>query len=323
VDPESLPVIYEAEQGADWLSETVWAQANPNLGVSISLDYLRKEFAKARRLPRYENSVRRLHLNQWTEQACRWITLESWDANAGELPHEELRTLLKGRACYGGMDLATTTDLAALSLVFPPAEGTEGRRDEGTKEGDDRWFLLRWAWLPRESAESRSRGEKSREAPYEQWGRQGLIELTPGNVIDYGAIRRRIVSLAGEYDLRELGYDPYSAEYLCNQQLGGEDGLPVAPVRQGYLSMSPPSKLFEQLVLGGKLIHGNDPVLRWAAAHVTVRQDANENLMPDKKSSKERIDPIVATIIALARAMVQGGVKKSIYDDRPGGLMSF
>lgn len=300
-DGAFLPAIYEAAADDDWADPKVWRKANPNLGVSVSADYLAGECEKAKRIPRYENTFRRLHLNQWTEQSSRWISLEAWDACCGDVDAVALRERLRGRRCYGGIDLSSTTDLTAFALVFPPDEPGQ------------KWHTLRWSWVPEDSAAERSRG-KRKEAPYVTWANRGLIELTPGRTIEYALIRKRINELRQLYDIQEVGYDPWNAQYLCAEQLGSEDGLQTVAIRQGMGSMSEPSKVFERLVLSGALLHGGDPVTRWAVSHLSVRTDANDNYMPDKKSSGDRIDPVVATIIALARASLHGNGGRSIYE---------
>jgi len=156
------------------------------------------------------------------------------------------------------------------------------------------------AWIPGESARRRERRDR---VPYETWAQAGHIRLTDGNVIDYRAIRARVNDLRKEFDIREIGYDPYNAEYLCNQQLGDEDGFEVVPVRQGFLSLSEPSKHLEKLVVSGKLRHGGNPVLRWHASNVSIRMDPSGCIKPDKAKSTERIDGIAALVTALHRAL--------------------
>lgn len=296
-DRAFLPILYEADRDDDWTDPKVWHKANPNLDVSVSREYLERECEHAKDSPSYENTFKRLHLNIVTEQATRWLNMDAWDACASAINPDALT----GRTCYGGLDLATTTDLASFAMVFPPDT------DDGIYQ------VLCWSWCPKDTAAKR---ERSGEAPYLTWARKEHIELTPGNVIDYRYIRRRVNELGKLYNIREIGYDPYNAEYLCNQQLGDEDGFVTVPVRQGMLSMSPPTKELEKLILSKQISHGGDPVLRWAVSHLTVRTDAAGNLKPDKEHSTERIDPIVATIIALSRAMVQTEDPASVYEQR-------
>ena len=124
-------------------------------------------------------------------------------------------------------------------------------------------------------------------------------------MIDYRAIRRQIKEDAERYVVGEIGYDPWNAERLCNQQLGQEDGFEVTEVRQTMPSLGPPTAEFEKLMQAGRLWHGGDPILAWMASHCTVRHDDNDNIMPSKGHSAARIDGIVAAIIGLSRAMFQ------------------
>ena len=176
-----LPVIYEATLDDDWTDPEVWAKANPNLGVSVSMEYLERECRRARETPTYENTFKRLHLNMRTQQDVRWLSLEQWDAcggdsigAAGPIDEEELR----GQECHVGLDLSTTTDVSALVMVF---------RDE-----DGVVTLVPRFWIPGDNAKKRENRDR---VPYVTWARQGLIEMTPGNVVDYDVIRTRINEL--------------------------------------------------------------------------------------------------------------------------------
>jgi phage terminase large subunit-like protein len=282
-DSAFLPVIYEAAPDADWTDPEVWAKANPNLGVSVSAEYLERECRRAQETPTYENTFKRLHLNMRTQQDVRWLSLEQWDAS-GELPVYEDE--LRGRECYAGLDLSTTTDVSALVLVF-------------RNEEDGEVTLLPFFWIPGDNAHKRENRDR---VPYETWARQGLIEMTAGNVVDYDVIRRRINELGKEYDIREIAIDPWNATHLSTQLTN--DGFEVVHFGQGYKDMTAPSKELEKLVVSGKLRHGGHPVLRWMASNVAVEMDAAGNLKPSKKKSTERIDGIVAAIMGLGRAMV-------------------
>lgn len=317
-DPAMLPAIWEAPRDADIYDEAVWATANPNLGVSVSIDYLRGEAAKAKRLPRVEQNFRQLHLNQWVSSTAGWLSGDLWDACNGEHGRHELAEMLKGRPCYGGLDLSATTDLTSFSLVFPP-EGIDPAAfidADADAPPQSPWYVLVWSWLPQEAALGRSHRRRVREAPYDRWSQAGFLTMTDGGAVDYSVIRKTVNDLAKQYDIREIGYDPYNAEYVANQQLGQQDGLPMVVVRQGFLSLSSATKMFEALLLRRELLHGADPVLRWAALNAMLRYDANDNFMVDKKKSTSRIDPLAATIIAMSRAIAHGAVRKSVYEER-------
>ena len=291
-DPTWLVRIYAADETDDWTSPATWRKANPNYGVSVREDFLRAECAKALKSPAYQNTFRRLYLNQWTQQETRWLDMAVWDACGGQLPD------MTGRVCYGGLDLASTTDIAALVLAFAP-------------DGDDAPIYLKpYFWIPEENMIERERRDR---VPYSTWVRQGLIEATPGNVIDYAYIRHRINELARQYVLREVAFDPWNATQLSVQLI--DDGVNMVAMRQGFASMSGPTKEFHRLLLARRIAHGGNPVLRWMADNVTVRQDPAGNIKPDKSRSTNRIDGIVAGIMALGRLMVESQ-PKSIYEER-------
>jgi site-specific DNA recombinase len=285
-DPAFLPVIYEAARDDDWTDPAVWAKANPNLGVSVSLEYLERECIRAKETPTYENTFKRLHLNMKTQQDVRWLSLENWDACNARIDE----AALTGRECYGGLDLSTTTDLSAFVLVF--------------QESDGGITLLPKFWVPADNAHKR---EKRDRVPYETWARQGLIEMTPGNVIDYDRIRMRINELGQRFHIQELAIDPWNATQLSLQLQG--DGFEVIQFGQGFKEMTAPTKEFEKLVISRKIRHGGNPVLRWMAGNVSAETDAAGNLKPSKKKSNERIDGIVAAIMALGRALQHGGIQ--------------
>jgi phage terminase large subunit-like protein len=293
-DPSFLPVIYEATREDDWTAEATWRKANPNLGISIGLDYMARECKRAQETPGYENTFKRLHLNIITEQASRWLALDRWDACRPQRTLEEL----EGEPCLAALDLAATTDIAALLLLF---------HDEATGDFDAHAFF----WIPGDSAIAR---EKRDRVPYPVWIKQGLIRQTEGDVTDYDVIRRDINELRERFNVRECAIDRWSAAQITTQLQG--DGLDVVPFGQGYASMSPAAKELEKHVLAGQIRHGGNPVLRWMASNVAIETDAAGNIKPSKKKSTERIDGIVALTMALGRAVVAKGEERSVYEDR-------
>lgn len=277
-DPTFLPVIYEASIEDDWTSPEVWRKANPMLGLSVSEDYLARMCRKAQEEPTFENTFKRLHLNIRTQQDVRWLQMARWDECGGDV----VRGDLAGRPCYAGLDLSTTTDISALLLYFP-----------------DEHQLLPMFWIPENNAHAR---EKRDRVPYLTWARKGLIEMTEGDVIDYDVIHAAIRDIGDEFDIQEIAIDRWNSTQLQTQLSG--DGFEVVQFGQGYASMSAPTKELERLVLDGDLAHGGNPVLRWMASNVSVEMDAAGNVKPSKKKSTEKIDGIVAAIMAIGRAMV-------------------
>ena len=289
IDPTFLPILYEAPETADWTSQRVWRKANPALGDFRSLEEMQIMCARAKEIPAQENTFRRLYLNQWTEQASRWIGLPAWDACQVSIARDSL----KGRRCFVGMDLSATTDLSALVAVFPDEAG-----------GFD---VLPHFFVPADRIRDRSRRDH---VPYDEWSRRpDILTATPGAVVDYEAIRRVLQAWAAEFSVQLVAFDPWNATDLVTR-LTQQDGLTCVSMRQGFASLSAPTKSLEQLILGKKLRHDGHPVLRWNLSNVAVETDATGNLKPSKAASTERIDGVVALIMAVdlmnrnARAVV-------------------
>lgn len=274
-DSSFLPVLYEAGEDDDWKDPATWAKAHPGYGVTVSHDYFAQECAKAQATPAYENTFRRLLLNQWTEQDSRWLAMDAWDGCRGELPD------LEGAECWAGLDLAATTDLSALVLAFPIG---------------DRLVLVPHFWVPADRISDRVKRDR---VPYDQWVARGLITATDGAVTDYDRIRADIHEIASRYRIREIAFDRWNATQLLTQLAG--DGLQVVGFGQGFASMSGPAKELERRIVGRELLHDGNPVLRWMVSNVTVTQDPAGNIKPDKAKSTERIDGVVAACMAIGR----------------------
>lgn len=276
LDPTFLPVIFEAAQDADWTDEKVWHAANPALGDFRSMDEMRTYCARAKEIPAQQNNFRRLYLNQWTEQAARWLTLDSWDACAVELD----RAALRGRRCFVGLDLSSTTDLTAAVAVFPDG---------------DQFDVLPHFFVPQERIAQRAARDR---VPYDQWQRDGFLTATPGPTVDYDYVRNLLLEWDEAYELRVVAYDPWNATDLTTR-LEKQDGLTCVKVRQGYATLSAPSKSLETAILAKRLRHDGHPVLRWNIANLSVESDAAGNIKPSKARSTERIDGGCALIMAL------------------------
>ena len=295
-DPSFLGVLYGAPADAPWDDPATWRLANPSLGITISEAYLAGEAARAKAVPAYESAFRRLHLCQWVNLETRWLPLAAWDACAGEVSADDLPEALAGATCFGGLDLSATTDLTALVLAFPRADGTVA--------------VVPRFWLPAEGLRERILRDR---VPYDVWARNGYLELTPGTVVDYAYVRAEIGRLRERYDFRAVAYDRWAATQLV-QELQG-DGLDVVPLGQGMASMAAPTRELLGLTLGGKIAHGNHPVLRWQADNLAVVQDAAGNVKPAKHKSRARIDGMVALVMALDQVSRSGEVG-SVYETR-------
>ena len=292
-DPTFLPLIFEAGEDDDWTDPETWYKANPNLGVSIPEDYLARQCRYAQQVPAAENTFKRLHLNMWTEQSTRWIRKESWEKCLGVVT----RKALHGQQCYGGLDLASTSDIASLVLVFPREDGP--------------WPIINRHYCPEVSILEWSKRDK---VPYALWARQGWLTKTPGEVTDYDFIRHDLYEMFEDFKLMGLAIDRWNATQLA-VQLQNED-LPVKLMGQGYASMNAPSREFERRVISGQLLHhADDPVLTWMVANVARKMDPAGNIKPDKKGSSERVDGVVALIMALDQAVRGEGPSLSVYEN--------
>lgn len=300
-DDSWFGMIYTLDEDDDWEDETLWPKANPNLGVSKKWDDMRRKAARAREMPAALNAFQRLELDIWTQAETKWIPWDHWQACGAAVDADGMR----GRICYGGLDLSSNIDVSAFVLVFPP------------QGNGDQYQVIPRFWIPEEAMVERSRRDR---VPYDAWVRQGLITATPGNVIDYAWILDQIDQDAQAYDIREVAFDRWGATKIATELMerGGEDWL--VQFGQGYVSMSPAMRELERLILEHKLAHGNNPVLTWMANNLVVRTDPAGNIKPDKEKSIERIDGMVALVMALDRALRHEPPKRSVYETR--GLVS-
>ena len=293
-DPSFYPVVYGLSIEDDWTDETNWYKANPSLGHTISIDRVREAYQNALDNPAEENVFKQLRLNIWTSATVCWIPEHIYDRGNRPIDKDDLY----GRECFGGLDLSSTSDITALSLVFPP------------RSEDESYIVLPFFWLPEETLELRCRRDH---VLYDVWKRQGYINTTEGNVVHYGFIEKFIEDLGERYNIKEIAFDRWNATQMV-QNL--EDmGFTVVPFGQGYKDMSPPSKELYKLLMGGRINHGGNPVLKWMAQNVVMHQDPAGNIKPDKDKSTEKIDGIVATIMALDRA-IRCEDAVSVYDSR-------
>lgn len=300
-DPTFYPVIYGADREDDWTDEKVWHKANPSLGITVPIEKVRQACESAKQNPTEENAFRQLRLNQWVKQSIRWMPMGKWDLCNFTVNEEEL----KGRVCYGGLDLSSTTDITAFVLVFPPI-------DE-----DDKYQILPYFWLPEDNLDLRVKRDH---VNYDLWEKQGYIMTTEGNVVHYGFIEKFIEDLGEIYNIREIAFDRWGAVQMV-QNLEGM-GFTVVPFGQGFKDMSPPTKELMKLTLERKIAHGGHPVLRWMMDNIFIRTDPAGNIKADKEKSTEKIDGVIATIMALDRAIRCGNdTSESVYDDR--GLIVF
>lgn len=300
VDPTFYPVVYGLKDDEDWEDEENWYKVNPSLGYTVDIERLRDAYREAKQNPADEITFKWLRCNMWVSSTVAWIP----DAIYMRGNESIEAASLEGRDCYAGLDLSSTGDITALVLIFPP-------RDENEK-----YVLLPYFWIPEETIPRRV---KANSVPYDIWEKQGYIMSTEGNVIHYDFIEKFIIYLSEKYHILEIAVDRWNATQMI-QNLEGE-GFTIVPFGQGFSSMSAPTKEFYRLLMEGRIIHGGNPVLRWMAGNVVIDTDPAGNIKVTKAKSKEKIDGIVAAIMALDRCIRQEGQSGSVYDER--GLLVF
>lgn len=283
--------------------EANWYKANPSLGQTIDFEDFKSDFTEAMLSATKLNVFKRYRLNMWVEAYESWISSKKWELNGGELDTEAL----KGRECFGGLDLGSTADLTSFSLTFP-FEGVD-------KDGRIivlYYETLWWFWAPKDNARKRQELDS---AMYIDWARDGHIKLTPGDEVDYATVRKDINDICEQYLVKEIAVDRlFQGAGMC-QELA-KDGLEITKFGQGFYSMAAPSKEFEVRVNRGEFKHGDNPVLKWMAGHVVVKIDEADNMKPDKKRSTEKIDGIVTAVMGLGVAIGEHEEKfVSKYED--------
>lgn len=297
VDDSWFAALYGLDDGDDCFDESVWIKANPNLGISKQWDYMREQASKAKSAPSRKVAFQRLDCNVWTENVSAYVPLEIWDAT----PVPQYETT--GGACWAGLDVADTTDLTAYVELFDNTE-------------DDALDVECLFWMPSENVARRVFDDR---VPYDTWITQGYIKATPGNVLDYATVKADILARAKDHTIREIRFDRWGAVQLA-QEIAEESqeiqagGIPTVAMGQGYFSMSAPTKSLLEYILAKRLRHGGNPVLRWMAANLIVDMDAAGNVKPAKNKSREKIDGMVALVMALDAA-IRGSGKVAQYVD--------
>lgn len=311
-DERFLPVVFESPKELDWTTEAAWRRANPSLGHTIQVSDIAAECEEAKRRPSKRNAFLQLILNRWGESREPWLPVATWDDGKLEEEPGDVGELV----AVAGVDLSSTQDLAAVVEVFrrplavrrtvdvtfvadpdaPPAE------PEAKLIVDYELYVKPHFWIPEKTL--RARVERER-LLYDQWAREGWLQMTAGGRIDYRWIRNRVLEMKRKHPhLREVAIDPWNATDFT-QQLE-EDGVLCVEVRQGYRTLTAASKLLEALVMDGLVKHDGNPVMRWCVGNCELRRDVNDNIMPMKPKQRwRRIDGVAALVTALSRLMVQ------------------
>ena len=302
-DDTYFPIIFTLDKDEttgelldDWKDPAVWVKANPNYGVSVLKKDMKRMCNKAINDPAAVNNFLTKKMNVWTTQVTRFIDMEKWNACTDIVTEEDLI----GAQCYMGDDLASKSDIAAIVCVFMLEDG--------------RVVLIPRFYCPEEGA--RERAKKDR-VPYLLWAEQGYLTLTPGNRTDYEFIKYDIEDCWKKFDVQKMGFDQWNFEHLLQRLVtDGMDLKKVVQYQQTIRNMSEPTKELSALVNSGKLVHNNNPVLKWMASNVAVYTDPNENVRPVKDKSSEKIDGIVAAVMGLGLALIEAPPEISVYETR-------
>lgn len=296
-DDSLFSIIFEMDAEDDWTDPQNWPKANPNLGVSVDYEYLAGEVKDAQNRPEAVRGVKTKNLNMWVDAETTWILDEVWAKCAGAFGISEL----EGLKCWGGLDLSNVSDITAFVLLF---------------EYKEKFALLPKFWIPEEKLQEKIAKEN---VGFAEWVDKGYVTVTPGNVTDYDFIKADIFAMAQKYDIISIAYDRWNSSQTVIQMQ--DEGLEMSPFGQGYGSMSAPTKEFEKMVLLEKMEHFNNPVLRWMLASTAIQTDPAGNIKPDKRKSSQKIDGIVASIMAMGEMMTyKAKEEKNPYEMR--GLRS-
>lgn len=280
----------------DIYDEDLWYQVNPSLGHTIDIDKIRQAAIDAKENLSNEKLFRWLRLNQWISlKQIGWLDLTLWDSTVGKWN----MTDLIGKKCYAGLDLASTTDLTGLALLFPPQDGI------------DDWRFIIEAWIPEEKMKERITRDH---VPYDRWVQDKILHATAGNTCDYDFVKARIETLAQQYNIKYLCCDPWNSRMLT-QQLE-KSGLEIIEVSQTISGLSPGMKEIERLLKSGMMSHEKNALGRWCFGNIVIATDGNENIKPMKNKSRDRIDPIVALINAMNIAITQENMDVNVYEQR-------
>lgn len=331
-DPQWCPIMYgigvltgddpDKIAELDIYDEALWKQCNPSYGVTIKPRQFRAEARAARQSEAAERTFRWLRLNQWiSTKSVGWLPLTLYDKTQWNRPEWKglsvlerraaAREYLRGKKCYGGLDLSKSTDLTAFVLLFPPQEGLET------------WVTLFWAWRPEDGV---LEAEQRDHVPYRDWARAGFLTLCEGDIVDYSQVEETIWAASEQFDIVTLGLDPAMAWTLSQRLMAGDgkhQGLEVVQIPQTMMGLSPATKKLEVLIRAHEMLHEHNTCARWCFGNVRCAVDGNENMKPMKNRSIGRIDITVAWIIAMATAMLKEAQPPDLNDALESGEFTF
>ena len=282
-------VVYTIDEKDDWTDISTWYKANPNAGVSIYDDYIEGRHTEAINNASRQNILKCKHLNVWSSTGNAWINMVKWAECRSDMTMDEFF----GEKCWIGIDLASKVDLTAMMFLFRRA---------------DEYYLFGKYYLPEETI------ERPENAHYQRWVAEGFLTATPGARTDFRYLMDDLFSILPNFDIEELAYDPHEAEMLM-QEIREKVSFPCIEINQMPANISEPMKEFEALYLAGQLHHDGDPVLAWQASNVVLKSHVTKFYYPSKERTENKIDGIVAAIMALSRAKLHEDAE-SVYETR-------
>lgn len=279
VDERVFGIIYTLDDGDDWTEESCWIKANPGLGVSVNIDDLRAAVSKASTMASAVNNLLTKRFNVWVNADTAWMDMRAWERCARPgLTRDDVAHL----PCFVGLDLASKVDIAARAMVFVDTEA-------------DRMYLLADYYLPERAVQQSSNSQ------YEGWARLDLLTVTPGDITDLQQIETDTFEVSRHYAVQSVAYDPYQATQLAGNLLSRD--VPMIELRPSVMNFSEPMKQLEAMVIAGKLVHDGNPITTWMVSNVVCHHDAKDNIYPRKERMENKIDGVVAAIMALNRAL--------------------
>lgn len=287
-----LPIIFTLDENDDWRDERNWYKANPALGISKSISFMRDAFAIAEQSPRAVNEFKTKQLDIWTNELSAWLNVDSWRSLKSDIPAEKLR----GKRCILGMDLGETNDLCAFAFLFPPQDGLT------------KWYLKNMFFIPRTSAIIR----ETNKVPYLTWAELGHMLYSGDKRIEMNEVADIVLKEAQKYNVEFVAYDAWKSNVIIERFKSA--GMDTRPIRQYYQQLSPASCMFSELIDKGEIVHDGNPCMAWCVGNVVVDKDPNGNIKPNKQKSSEKIDGVAATIDAIAGHLMNNEEKKIITD---------
>lgn len=291
-DDAVFGIIFGLDDEDEWDTIEAQKKANPNYGISVNSEFLKGQLEQARRSATKQSAYKTKHLNMWIGAKSAWMNMLAYQACRRNIKMESF----KDRLCFVGLDLASKIDIASMAIVFPP----DGK--------NSKWAIFTKHYLPEDTVLDNGNTR------YQAWHADGWITATPGNVTDYDYIKSDLDDMKSLYEIKEVAFDPFQVLHFANQMVN--DGFPMVEYGQTVRNFSQPMKELEALIVKKSVEFTKDPVLLWMFGNVVARLDKKDNIFPDKDRVENKIDGVVAIIMALARALRHMGEGDSVYEKK-------